>query len=201
MIDVGLFLEDDGHRAFLAPLCRRLADGEGCEIRLHERSASGGIGVTLRQLRQYVRDLRDGVEQFMQVLIVAVDGNCQGFNERRKLIEQVVGDRYPGQLVIAVPDPHVELWYLADPDAPGRALGRAVPVQVPTYKCERARYKTLLREVFSAVGIQAPAGGIEFGDDIVAELDLDRACRNDRAFARLVGDYRAALRRLAPGGA
>lgn len=195
MIRVGLFFEDEGHRGLLGPLCERLADLEGAETQLRERNVSGGAPRALSEVRAYARDLRAGHAEFFEVLVVAVDGNCSGPPERRAQVERAVGG-YPGDLVVAVPDPHVECWYLADTAGLSHVLEQTTPIDRPEYKCERGRYKRALREAFASVGVRPPAGGAEFGSDIAAVLDLDRAAQADRSFGLFVSDFRAAVRRL-----
>lgn len=106
---MGLFAEDDGHRALLHALVERLAAEESVQVGIEVRNAEGGAARALAALKQYGIDLERGVDRFVDVLLVAIDGNCHGGAKRRKQIEAVLRDRYPGRLVSAVPDPHVEL--------------------------------------------------------------------------------------------
>lgn len=193
-MDIGIFAEDAAHEAFVAPLAVRLAVDEGVEPHIHVRSSSGGIGVALRELKQYIRDLSLGYDDFLEVLIVAIDSNCQGPAVRRKQVEAIVGGKYAGRLVLAVPDPHIERWYLADPLVVGRLFGEERGADVPAQKCERNRYKKVLREAFLPFGVDPPTGGSEYGADIVSEMDLDRALEVEslRAFADdLTGEIRS----------
>ena len=191
---VGLFAEDDGHTALLSPLIERLAGDEGLQVTISERNSAGGAGMVLRSLRSYLLDLNAGREEFLDILVVARDGNCSGFTARHGEITKHVKALYAGSLVVAVPDPHIEVWYLADPRAPSRALGGDAVAKVPTHKCERHRYKRALREAFREVGIFPVAGGVEYGSDIAGQMDLNGACRDDRSLGRFVDDLRSALR-------
>jgi hypothetical protein len=193
---MGLFAEDDGQAALLRPLIERLAADEGVDVQVEERSAVGGVGVTKRALRSYVVDLAAGREPFLEALVVARDGDCRGGTMRREEIARVVGNRYAGRLVVAVPEPHVEIWYLADPRAVARAVGSDVTADVPTLKCERNRYKRALRQAFVGVGITPVAGGVEYGRQIAEGMDLALACRNDSSLARFVADVRGCLRAI-----
>ena len=60
MIRVGLFAEDEGHRALLVPLLQLLARSEQVDVEVHERNATGGFPAACRELRKYVRDLARG---------------------------------------------------------------------------------------------------------------------------------------------
>jgi hypothetical protein len=195
-MNVGFFAEDEGHRAFIPTLLHRIAELEQIPIEVHERSAIGGLGTALRSLRRYVRDLGRGADDFLEVLVVAVDANCHGVRDRRRHIEEIVKAYYAGVLVVATPDPHIERWYLADPFAIGRVLGQRYAAQVPAQKCERHRYKRALREAFLAIGVDPPAGGIVYGEDIALAMDLREAERQPD-LARFISDYRAAIRQLA----
>jgi hypothetical protein len=196
---VGLFFEDEGHRSLVTGLCQRLAALEQVDVDLVERNISGGAPMALRKVRAYARELEAGISPFFEILVVAIDGNCVGATQRREMVQQCLG-AYPGELVVAVPDPHVECWYLADRGALSTVLQVGVSVERPPYKCERGRYKAALRSGFAAADVTPPAGGAEFGADIAEVLDLDRATRNDRSLDDFVSAFRAAARRLANTG-
>jgi Domain of unknown function (DUF4276) len=196
---IALFVEDAAHESFLVGILERLMEDEACVAEVSVRNAVGGRGAVLVALRRYVRDLANGREAFAEILIVAIDANCQGVQAvTRDILEVARREGFPGRVVTAVPDPHIELWYLAD----GAAIFEAIGVQgsqptLPPYKCERARYKTLLRDAFRAVGIDPPAGGSEYGADIAAAVDLARARTQADDFASFVADARSALRESA----
>lgn len=199
MIRVGLFFEDEGHRALIAPLCERLARLEEADISVELRNASGGEARALRNLRQYAIDLGRGTDRFLDVLVVALDGNCNSHHQRAGQIKQILRDGgYAGQLVVAVPDPHIERWFLADIDALSTAVGAALSAQLPGEKCERGFYKDILREAIRSGGVDPPLGGIEFGEDIAMEMDLGSFDRvpSLQKFAR---SFRAALRVVLAG--
>lgn len=193
MTGIALFAEDTAHELFVSALIRRVAAEEGTTVDLAVRNATGGHGLALSALRRYTSDLAAGRDRFAEILVAAIDGNCNGHLQRRRHIEQAVGDRYAGHLVTAVPDPHVERWFLCDPAAVSRALGGTVIVEAPRYKCERGRYKTALRQAVAANGVTGPPlGGVEYAEDIAALLDLGRACAVSESFNRFIDDIRAA---------
>lgn len=176
-MNLALFVEDAAHEAFIAAVVARLLDDEQCWADVSVRNAVGGRGAVLAALRNYVRDLAAGRESFAEILIVAIDGNCQGVQVvARDIREIATREKFPGRVVVAVPNPHIELWYLADGRAVFEVIGAAgSQPALPAFKCERARYKTLLREAFRAGEIDPPAGGSEYGADVAAVLDLERA--------------------------
>jgi hypothetical protein len=68
----------------------------------------------------------------------------------------------------------------------------------PDLKCSRDRYKERLIEAIHAAGVTPSLGGIEFAEDIVRHMDIDRAAQADKSLERFVEDLRRAFRRLAP---
>ncbi|HZU16814.1 MAG TPA: hypothetical protein VFD01_09505 [Candidatus Dormibacteraeota bacterium] len=104
----GWLVEDEAHRALLEPLLRRLARecGQGLEVRV--RQADGGAGRTISSLRQYGRDLHYGLDPYLDLLVVAIDADRQRWQERRQQALKALGGGYPGRIVVAIPEPHIE---------------------------------------------------------------------------------------------
>lgn len=196
MIEIGLFAEDDGHRSLLVPLVHRLAELEHAEVEVSIRNAHGGHGPAVASLKQFVRDQRRGIEPFYDILIPAIDANCTGVANRLREVNQAVGESYAGQIVPALPEPHIELWYIADPAVVGRILDTGTVAVVPPVKCERNRYKKALREAFLDAGVETLAGGVEYGEDIAVMMDLDVASQTAASFGVFVRDLCGAIRVL-----
>jgi hypothetical protein len=97
-------------------------------------------------------------------------------------------------MIIACPDPHVERWYMVDPEGFASAVG--VQPSVGKRKCKRDIYKALLANTIRQAGLLAPLGGIEFAPELVASMDLYRAGRNDKSLKGFTDDLRRALVRL-----
>jgi len=199
-VRVGYFLEDIAQERFLCALVTRVAEEKGIptDMLRHEvRNASGGEGQAMNSLSQFLDRWRHDQVPVLDLLIVAIDGNCRSFTERRREIENLVRERgYHGPLVCAVPDPHIERWYLADPEGFQRALSAPEAPRCPRYKrCkyERDQYKRALRKALREAGVEAPLGGAEYGDDIVRSMDLYRAGRRDRSLKHFLDDLREAL--------
>lgn len=194
---MGYFLEDIGQERFLTALVNRIAREMGLPSRRlrHEvRNATGGRGVVLDELRRFLRDVRREREQPFDLLVVAIDGDCHKYRERRDEIRAVVEQSgYSGPVICAVPDPHIERWYLADPRGLQQVLEVGSIPKVPTYKCERGRYKQALREAIRQTGIIAPLGGLEYGSDIAENLDLYSVGKADVGFKHFVDELRAGL--------
>lgn len=132
-----IFAEDYGHEEFLKALIQRLAEEHHVEVEIEARSVRGGHGKVITELREFFRDLH-GVPD---LLVIATDANCNGYNERRREIE-AVAERFNILLVCAIPDPHIERWLLLDSKAFKDILGKGC--NAPDSKCSRDRYKQML---------------------------------------------------------
>ena len=198
---VGYFLEDIAHEKLITALVRRVGQEAGLASEALGHivyNASGGKGRTMTELRSFLRDVQHGRISPIPVLIVAIDGNCQGYTEKHNEIRRVAEHSgYPGQLVCAIPDPHIERWYMADPGGLQQAIGAGVRPVLPAYKCERGQYKRVLLEVFADVGIRPLLGGAEYGDAVVEAMNLYTAQQADPALKHFVDCLRAALSSLA----
>jgi hypothetical protein len=191
---VDLFVEDRAHEEFLKPLIARIATEEDVHISARVRSARGGHGRAIQELKLY-RDLveKDALgEGHPDLLIVAIDGNCMTFARKRTEIQTTVRAPFSDRLVVACPDPHVERWYLADPNSFQSVVGRAPAVR--RKKCMRDHYKNALTKAVREAGHPVTLGGIEFAPELVAAMDLHRAGRTDHSLRAFVDDLRGKLR-------
>ena len=189
MREVALFVEDHAHRQVIGALVRRLAGERDMGVRLDWRSAVRGHGKVVEEFDRYLRDLGRQGGRPPALVVVATDANCKGLNERAR--EFRVREA-PAPVVLAIPDPHVERWLLLDGAAFKAVFGQGC--DAPDLKCSRDRYKQELIQAIRAAGVTPSLGGIEYAEDIVKAMDIDRAARSDRSFARFVDDVRAAFR-------
>lgn len=185
MREVALFVEDNGHRQIIGALVERTAADSGIELRLDWRNARHGHGAVARELSEYLRDLRLQGGHLPDLIIVATDANCRGMNERIRELSQPDA---PPPMIVAVPDPHVERWLLLDGAAFRAVFGKGC--DAPDRKCSRHLYKQRLREAISATGINPLFGGVEYADEVMREINIERAARADRSFKRFVDDLR-----------
>ena len=188
---IALFVEDSAHQKFLGALLQRLADEKGVDIKLDWRNARRGHGAVVKEFRQYLNDLQRQPGEYPDLIVVATDANCKGLRARTRALVDVTGQT-DLRIVFAVPDPHIERWLLVDSGAFKQVFGRGC--DAPDQKCERARYKKMLVDAIRESGITPSLGGIEFADDIVKEMDLDQAARNDASLQRLLEELNAAFR-------
>lgn len=171
MRKIVLFAEDYGHEAFIDTLTKRIAAEIGIEVRIDHRSVRGGHGRVITEYRSYLDDLRREKNQLPDLLIAATDANCKGYAERSREIEDA-SKEYQGFTVCAIPDPHIERWLLLDSAAFKSVVGKGC--NTPDQKCSRGRYKKLLLEAMHNAGVNPPLGGMEYAEDIVNVMDLQR---------------------------
>lgn len=188
MHDVTLFVEDYAHRQVIGTLVQRIALECTVTARLDWRNATRGYGAVVREFRKYLRDLPGQGQRFPDLIVLATDANCKGINERTKEVEEIGSPEIPVPIISAVPDPHVERWLLLDGEAFKRVLGTGC--DAPDQKCSRDRYKQRLIEAIRDAGTIPSLGGIEYAEDIVREMNIDRAARMDRSLERFVTKLR-----------
>jgi len=176
-----LFVEDYAHQKVIGTLVQKVAAEYGIEVRLDWRSATGGHGKVIVELRNYIRDLKRQGTPWPDLIVVATDANCKGLNERSKEIGEL---NAPAPVLLAIPDPHIERWLLLDGAAFKRVFGRGC--RAPDRKCSRERYKELLIEEIHAAGGTPILGGIEYAEDVVQKMESERAGRAEDALRRFV---------------
>jgi hypothetical protein len=123
---VSLFAKDRAHEAFVRALVRRLAaeDEEfSIDARVHIGVAQGGHGRVISELELYQRARSD---RPTDILAVIIDANCAGWNKTRADVGAKVDASQAVTVVIGCPDPHIERWFLADPDLLSRTFGLTV---------------------------------------------------------------------------
>ncbi len=200
-ITVGYFLEDVGQEVFLQALVVRIAQDVGLDskkLRHDARSTTGGKGRVITELRKFLRDVQSSRTTSFDILVIAIDGNCQGYLDKRKELQSIVErSGYNDAVVYAIPDPHIERWYLEDAVALAQAIGADINPNTPRYKCDRGRYKNALREAFKQASILPPLGGIEYAADIVRALNFYAIGKADAGFKHFEAELRHCLTTLA----
>lgn len=195
-IVVDVFVEDFAHEKFLLAMLSRVAREAGCTVRHHVRSGRGGHARAVEAMFQAQRVLLEGGIQgpLADLFLVGIDGNCSTSHEMRREILARCMPEFADRLVMACPDPHIEKWFMADPETFHRVVD-AKP-RVGKDKCQRDYYKRLLASTVANAGQPAPLGGIELAEDLVQAMDLFRAGKADPALGKFVDDLRAAIKRL-----
>ena len=181
MREIALFVEDFAHQEVIGALVQRLADEYSIDVRFNWRNAVRGHGQVVRELRNYLRDLRGQGSPLPDLIIVATDANCEGWKDRVKKLDD---QSAPAPIVFAIPDPHIERWLLLDSAAFKAIFGKGC--DAPDQKCERDLYKQQLIQAIQSAGTTPNLGGIEFAEDIVGKMNIQRAKHADSSFQRFV---------------
>ena len=194
-VAVEFFVEDYAHQQLLVPLTERLAGEEGVGLRCQVRNARGGHAGAIRSFERYQMLRAKGVvgHDVPALLVVAIDGNCSSFNEASKDIRRATRDPFVHMLVTACPDPHIERWYLADPQSFQTVVG--TQPKLSRRKCARDHYKQMLATAVAIAGHPSTLGGVEFAKELADAMDLFRAGKNDSSLRAFVRDLREGLRR------
>ena len=198
-VAVDIFVEDHAHEAFLVPMLQRIAREENLVVSPRVRSARGGHSRAVAELKLYqdlVRKRAAGTTE-PDLLIAGIDGNCSTFARAKKAIVAATHAPFSDRLVVACPDPHVERWYLADPESFEDVVGYRPTIA--RKKCARDYYKDALAKAVRKAGHPATLGGIEFAQELVERMDLYRAGKNERSLKAFVDDLRGRLRMLRQG--
>ena len=191
---IGLFMEDIAHERFITSLVQRTASEIDTNVRLDVRNASGGIPRMLGELRRFLRDHTNIESTIFDILIIVQDADREGETEVKSRIRNLIERTgYPQTTILAVPEPYIEAWYIADPVSIQAFTGSSILVQIPQGDFDKDKYKNELSRAFPS----APYGGIEYADEIVANMDLYQACRNVNSLRHFTDDLRSTLTQLA----
>ncbi len=193
---VDLFVEDRAHEEYLKPLVHRVARERSKTVTVSVRSARGGHGRALSEMRLYQKAVAGGLGGLVMpdLVVVGIDGNCQPHRAARQSIIAELDEPFRDKTVIACPAPHIERWFLADTRAFAGVVGSSPKVRKG--KCQRDYYKEVLLQAVVAGGHVPTLGGIEFAREIVEAMDLYRAGKADRSLKAFLDEVGASLERL-----
>ena len=200
-IRIAYFLEDIAHEKFLRTLVARVAQQTGLsndDLVEEVRNATGGSPRVFSELRMFLTDIQSVSTSLYQILIVATDSNCAKYTEVRVKITAIIQRAgYHDPVVLAIPNPYIERWYVMDAEAFKSATDATVVSKLPRKHRQRYSYKKILREALLSAGIKPILGGAEYGEEIAMQIDLYKAEKADRSFGRFVRDLRRELGKLA----
>ena len=182
-----LFVEDYGHEAFITSVIQRFAKKQGMAVKIIPLNVRGGHGKAVAELKSYLREFRNEKVGFPDLLVVATDANCRGYQGRKKEIDDVIAD-LQNISIYAIPDPHIERWLLLDSVAFKSVMGKGC--DAPDHKCERGRYKKILMDAMLQAGVHPSLGGIEFTEDIVNAMDFERMEQADVSLGQFLKSVR-----------
>ena len=195
---VGLLAEDTAQLRFLSPMVERVAADLGTEAKLNVVSARGGIPTMRAALSFHMEQAAKGRIEADDVLLVAQDANRRGFSAiSRELRDILEAGGYYGTTVLAVPDPYIEAWYLADPQSLQTLTSSARALRTPQRGSRDRRYKDELSAIIAELSGDATANDDEFTLQIVSAMNLYRAGRNVPSLGSFINELRSALSRFA----
>jgi hypothetical protein len=189
-----LYCEDSGHEQFARALLSRVANELGLRVDIRTASGRGGHGLALTEFKAWQRAIAgEGGLRFEipDLLVLMIDANCKGWANVRRDLGGSVNERVFPHCAIGCPDPHIERWCLADPQAIQNVFGVAGPADPG--KCERHLYKNLLRETIHKAGQPILTTAMEYAPDLVAAMDFFRAGRHQPSLKHFVDEVRSAL--------
>lgn len=189
------FLEDLMQEGLVTALVRRAAHDAGIHERaltVDTRNARGGIPAALAGLAAYVADVLAGREPIASIVVIAIDSDCDVEERRTQIIDTIRPIAEQTCVVLAVPDPYVERWYLLDLSALKAALG-AGPTGAFPVTCAKGFYKKALNDAVTAAGFTARLGGYEYADLIVEHMDLYQCSKAEPQLGRFLADLKDCL--------
>ena len=124
-LTVDLFVEDRAHEEFFKAMLTRLAADNERRITVRVRSARGGHPRVLEELSLYQKSVLKAPESLSMpdLLFVAIDANCKRWHQAKTTIQETILSPFAARVIVACPDPHIERWYLADPDSFVQVVG------------------------------------------------------------------------------
>lgn len=196
LFTIDLFAEDRAHEEFLKAVLTRIASHEDKRVAIRVRSARGGHPRALEELLLYQKTVLKAPESVSMpdLLFVAIDANCKRWNRARREIQEKIEAPFVELSIVACPDPHIERWYLADPDSFVKVVG--VRPKIGKRKCERDRYKAILSRAILDAGHPPTLGGIEFARELVEAMDFYRAGKSESSLKHLLEEAIARIRSL-----
>ena len=191
---IGLFMEDIAQGNFITSIISRIASERDLRVTFEIRNATGGIPKMRGELSRFLRDQAQVGSPVFDILIIVQDADFVSEAEtKRRIQRQIDRSRYQGEVVVAAPEPYIEAWYLADPISIQAITVSSNLIQMPRGISQKDKYKYELSQAFPS----APFGGIEYADEIVANMDLYRAGQNVSSLRHFTDDLRSKLTQLA----
>jgi len=192
---IAVYCEDSAHEHFVQPLLQRLATEERAQVRITVQSGRGGSGRAVAEFKAWqYHHLHRGAAR-PDLLVLLIDANCCGPNDKRRELMAAVHASVAHEVLLGTPDPPIERWVMADPEAFQQVIG--LPAPPDPGKCERGLYKRLLDQTIERSGLLVLASAFnELAPDIVAAMDLYKAGKRRPELRRFIDDVQAALRRL-----
>lgn len=196
---VALYCEDSGHEQFARALLGRVSVELGLRVDIRTASGRGGHGLALAEFRSWQRAIAGsgGIHfEIPDLLVLMIDANCKGWATVHRELEDSIDSRLFPRCAIGCPDPHVERWCLADPEAVQKVLG--IPGPADPGKCDRHLYKNLLRQTILKAGQPILTTEMEYAPDLIAAMDLFRAGKNQNSLKHFTDEIRSVFQGFRP---
>ena len=191
------FLEDRAQEGSIKALVERVATDEHVTLHHEIRSARHGSPRAINEYKQFLADA-EGFRTFeADVLVVAIDGNCSGYHKMVKRLGSYLKPDHPlsQKVVYAVPDPHIERWYIMDQKAFKKGVKLERAPNLPSYKCKKDYYKQIVNQSLKESHVGSLLGGAEYAERIIEKLEnLDALAAQDPGFGFFVDALRKQLR-------
>jgi len=198
------FVEDPAQESFITTLITRIAAGEGIPA---QRVSLSGWAVqdgskAIDEFEQFVKGSGDDLWGCADIFVVGFDANRKGVSERRKQLRTITKPldiALQDPIAFAVPNPHIERWYLEDQQAFNCVFGPGSAPAMPSYKSDKAFYKQILHDAIARTGRDSLLGVSAYGEDVALAVNFD-VLSNDRGFKLFRKDLCRAFRRLQTTG-
>lgn len=194
------FLEDRAQEDFIKSLVERIAEEESIpnsNLVADIRSARKGSKV-INEFKKFLKDSKKMGTEDIDFLVVAIDGNCKGYMDRVRELEKYIkpGHPFKNRVIYAVPDPHIERWYIIDQRALRDGVGLDKAPDLPPRKCKKDYYKNVLNQALRDSGVDSLFSGTEFAERIVEKIDLDLLGMQNAGFQAFIENLRKAFRQM-----
>lgn len=200
-ITILYFLEDRAQESFIKAIVRKIAEEAGIpnENLIHDIRSSRGGSMVINEFKKFIKDtMKIGITE-ADFLVTAVDGNCRGYIERTKELSKCVKAGHPlsEKIVYAVPDPHIERWYIMDQRAFKDGVGLNKAPALPSYKCDRDYYKRILIQTLKEEDRFTLPGVAVYAERIVDNIeDLYSLGKQEQGFKNFIDGLREMFRKL-----
>jgi hypothetical protein len=192
-IKILYFLEDFAQARFIRALVKRVAKEESIPLNKLDHDIRSVRGRVIKEFKIFLKDIAKTGRGELDILIVAKDGNCKGYNEQVKQLEKSIKPNHPIQdkIVYAIPDPHIERWYIIDQKAFKKGVEIEKAPELPQYKCRRDYYKQVLNRVLKESNINSLFDGKEYAEKIVENIEnLEILCTQYADFQSFIKELR-----------
>jgi hypothetical protein len=200
-IKIIYFLEDRAQDGFIKAIVERIAKEESIptsSLITDIRSSKRGGSRCVKEFKVFIKDSEKTGTENVDFLVVAIDGNRKGYRDRIRELEKHIKPDHPfkNRVIYAVPDPHIERWYITDQRAFKDGVKIDKAPDLPPYKPKKDYYKQVINRALKDSGVDSSLGGAEYAERIVEKIDLDLLGKQNAGFQTFIEDLRRAFRQM-----